>query len=171
MGLDKFHFISELARELKEISAIAERAEAEARETARTMQTESEKKEDGRAAIEFGSMATAQKARIRKAQEDLKTLAEFTNSRVPSYNARTPVGIGAIVDIAIETDSGRQERTYFLLPVGAGTELVGPGGDGFLSVITPASPVGKALLGRRVGDTFEVVIKDEAHEWSVVEVN
>ena len=61
---------------------------------------------------------------------------------------------------------GYDERTFFLLPVGAGTELTGPGGDGFLSVITPASPVGRALMGRRAGDCIEVTLAGEVHEYS-----
>ena len=61
----------------------------------------------------------------------------------------------------MEVEDGSQGRTFFLAPVGAGVELSGPGGDGFLSVVTPASPVGKAVLGRRVGDTIEVVVQGE----------
>ena len=171
MGLDKMHFVEQLARVLKESEAVAERAEQEAREAARCVATESEKKEDGRAAIEFGSLATAQAARTRKAQQELKQLAAFSQRALPRFDRKSPVGLGAIVDIAIENERGKQERTFILLPVGAGAELPGPGGDGYISVITPASPVGKALLGRQAGDTFEVIIKNEAHEWTVVEVN
>jgi hypothetical protein len=58
-------------------------------------------------------------------------------------------------------------RTFFLAPVGAGVELTGPGGDGFLSVVTPLSPVGKAVLGRRVGETVEVTVQGEPHEWTI----
>ena len=47
----------------------------------------------------------------------------------------------------IEDDEGQEERTLFMLPVGAGVELSGPGGDGFVVVVTPRSPVGKALMG------------------------
>jgi transcription elongation GreA/GreB family factor len=169
MPLDKMHFIEQLAGQLKQTDAIAQRAEEEAREAARSLATESEKKEDGRAAIEYGSLATGQAARARKVKEELHALAAFCNRGLPKFNRNSPIGLGAIVDISIETDE-RQERTFILRPVGAGSELPGPGGDGFISVITPASPVGKALLGKRAGDSFEVEIKGEAHEWTVVEV-
>ena len=46
-------------------------------------------------------------------------------------------------------------------------ELTGPGGDGFLSVVTAASPIGRAVLGRRVGDSFEVVVEGNAREWTI----
>ena len=45
--------------------------------------------------------------------------------------------------------------------------LTGPGGDGLLSVVTPASPIGKAVLGRRVGDVVDVVVEGEARGWQI----
>jgi transcription elongation GreA/GreB family factor len=54
--------------------------------------------------------------------------------------------------------------------VGAGAELEGPGGDGFLSVITPDSPVGKSLVGRRVGDSFETAINGVEREWTLMDL-
>src|SRR5258705_3081806 len=144
MALDKMFFVSQLAQKIKEIEGVAERGESEAREAARSSQTESEKREDARAALEFGSLATAQGARVRKAREELAALALFANR---GFSKSQPaVALGAVVDVTIEDDLGEaSERTFIMLPVGAGTELSGPGGDGFLSVITPASPVGKAL--------------------------
>lgn len=58
-------------------------------------------------------------------------------------------------------------RTFFLAPVGAGLELSGPGGDGFLSVVTPLSPIGRAVMGRRVGETVEVLVQGEPKEWTI----
>jgi transcription elongation GreA/GreB family factor len=171
MGIDKRFLIEQLAAQLRQSDDVARRAGAEAREAARTLQTESEKKEDGRAAIEFGSLATGQTARARKVQEELQQLAKFVNGGIPTFTAKSAVDLGAIVDVSVEGERGDQERTFIVLPVGAGTELTGPGGDGFLSVITPASPVGRALLGKRAGDYVEVTINRETREWKLVEVS
>jgi transcription elongation GreA/GreB family factor len=171
MGLDKMQLIEQLGQRIRESEAVAQRAGDDAREAARHMATESEKKEDGRVALEFGSLAKGQEARSRKAQEDLAALAAFTRAGVPAFGPRSAVSLGALVDVSSEGERGPEERTFFLLPVGAGTELHGPGGDGFLSVITPASPVGRALVGRRAGDTVEVTIKGQTSEWTVVEVS
>ena len=57
-----------------------------------------------------------------------------------------------------------------MLPVGAGEELTGPDGDGIITVLTPGSPVGKAMLGKRAGDVAEVTIKREPLEWEILEV-
>jgi transcription elongation GreA/GreB family factor len=171
MGLDKRFLIEQLAAHLRQSDEVARRASADAREAARSLQTESEKKEDGRAAIEFGSLATGQTARSRKVQEELQQLAAFFNRGIPTFARTSPVGLGAIVDVSVEGERGEEERTFIVLPVGAGTELTGPGGDGFLSVITPASPVGRALIGKRAGDYVEVTINRETREWKLVEVS
>ena len=171
MGLDKKFLVEQLAAHLKQSDEIARAAAEDAREAARSLATESEKKEDGRAAIEYGSLATGQSARARKVQEELAQLAAFWQRGVPRFGAGSAVGLGAVVDVAVDGERGAEERTFILLPVGAGTELTGPGGDGFLSVITPASPVGRALFGRCAGDSVDVTIAGETREWTLVEVS
>lgn len=170
MGLDKRFLIEQLAARLKASEETARQASDDASEAARCMQTESEKKEDGRAMLEYGNLAKAQKLRSQKTQAELAQLAQFWNRGVPQFTARSAVDLGAIVDVSVDGERGTEERTYFVLPVGAGTELTGPGGDGFLSVITPASPVGRALMGKRAGDSVDVTIAGDVREWTLVEV-
>ena len=52
--------------------------------------------------------------------------------------------------------------------MGAGEELTGPGGDGFFSVVTPASPIGSAVMGHREGDAVQTRIRGELRQWTVV---
>jgi hypothetical protein len=47
-------------------AAVAKRAGADARDAAKNVATEAEKKEDGRAALEFGSLATGHEQRPRE---------------------------------------------------------------------------------------------------------
>ena len=74
------------------------------------------------------------------------------------------IGLGAIVEIEGEEGGG---KTVFLAPAGAGEELTGPGGDGFFHVVTPVSPLGRAMLGKRVGDVIEVPRADDISEWTI----
>lgn len=76
---------------------------------------------------------------------------------------RSPIVLGAVVEVEDDATG----RTFFLAPAGGGLELSGPSGDGFLSVVTPASPVGRAGLGRRLGDTVEITVQGEPREWSI----
>ena len=170
MSLDKKHLLAQLIERLQHSDRVAHRAEADAREAATSLATESEKREDGRAAIEFGSLATGQAARARRLAEELQALTAFAEAPFPRFGRTSPVALGAIVDVATEDDDGPAERTFFMLPAGAGSELTGPDGDGFLSVITPASPVGRALMGRRAGETAEVTLAGEVREWTVLDV-
>lgn len=170
MSLDKLALLDQLLARLGASDRGAWRAEAEAREAARSLATESEKREDGRAVLEFGALATGQAQRARRLAEEVRELIRLREAGLPTFSARSPVAVGALVDISTEDDDGPTERTFFVLPAGAGQELTGPDGDGFLSVLTPASPVGRALMGRRQGDTFDVTLDGEAREWTVLEV-
>ncbi|MBK9071836.1 MAG: GreA/GreB family elongation factor [Myxococcales bacterium] len=83
----------------------------------------------------------------------------------PRLAAGSNILLGALVEIE-DAESG-DGRTLFLAPVGAGVTLTGPGGDGFLTVVTPASPVGRAVMGRKVGDVVDVAVQGELREWQI----
>jgi transcription elongation GreA/GreB family factor len=76
--------------------------------------------------------------------------------------------VGAVVEIE-DADSG-EGRTFFLAPVGAGMTLTGPGGDGHLSVVTPASPIGRAVIGKRTGEVVDVTVDGDVREWQITYV-
>jgi transcription elongation GreA/GreB family factor len=48
--------------------------------------------------------------------------------------------------------------------------LTGPGGDGLLSVVTPASPIGRAVLGRTTGEIVDVTVEGDVREWQITYV-
>lgn len=156
--MDKHALVEQLALQLQ-LSARAalssrDAVAAEARDGA----TPDEKREDARAAQQMASLGKAQSARAQRILAEVDSLARFRPIPLAETAA---IGVGAIVEIEnAETGEG---RTLFLAPVGAGITLTGPGGDGHLSVVTPASPIGKAVLGRRCGDSVDVA----DHEWTV----
>jgi transcription elongation GreA/GreB family factor len=157
--MDKRSLIEQLASRLRASAVVAQRAGADAAEMAREGATPTERRDDARVALEYGSLARGQSRRAERACAELQMLEVF---RPQPLGGR--VALGAIVEV--ESDDG-QGRTFFLAPVGAGVELTGPGGDGFLSVVTPASPLGRAVLGRRRGDSVEVVVDGVPREWTI----
>ncbi|HYB13168.1 MAG TPA: GreA/GreB family elongation factor [Myxococcota bacterium] len=165
MGLemDKQALVVQLVERLRETLRVAEQARDAAEEEAREGATPAEKREDARTALEFQSLAKGQAQRALRARAELATLEGFRPRRLAENE---PVALGAVVEV--EHQSGG--ITIFLAPVGAGEELAGPGGDGFLSVVTPASPIGCAVLGRRVGESFETRIGGELREWTITHV-
>ncbi|MEO7092556.1 MAG: GreA/GreB family elongation factor, partial [Polyangiales bacterium] len=92
-------------------------------------------------------------------------LATFKPGPLPEKAA---VHVGAIVEI--EDEESGEGRTFFLAPVGAGVTLTGPGGDGHLSVVTPVSPIGKAVLGKRTGEVVDVTVDGDVREWQITYV-
>lgn len=166
----KQHFIDELKRHYGDIIASARQAELGTAEAADTLQKESRSREDAKHAAEFGRSSISHRKRRERAVRDVDALLAFATSALRDFPPTAKVQLGAIVDVSIEDDDGSEERTFFVLPVGAGTELTGPGGDGFLSVVTPKSPVGMGLMGSKVGDSFEISTGDVDREWTVLDV-
>ena len=162
--MDKRVLIDQLAAHIRQAAAVAQRAGEDAATIARDGATAAEKREDGRVALEFQSLAKGQSRRADRARADLAALESF---RPPALPRDARIIVGAVVEV----EDGEEGRTLFLAPVGAGVELTGPGGDGFLSVVTPASPIGRAVLGRRVGDSIEVDVRGEPREWRITYVS
>lgn len=164
--MDKRYLVEQLSDKLRESAHVARKAGQAAAEEARDGATAAEKRENARVAQEYAGLARGQTERANRARAELSTLEGFRPGALPK---NAPISIGAIVEVEEEDDG--IGRTFFLAPVGAGVELTGPGGDGFLSVVTPQSPVGRAVLGRRVGDSIEVTVEGEPRDWKITYVS
>ncbi len=160
--MDKRLLVSQLEQRLREVAHEAHRASADAAAEARNGATGKEKRADARVALEYAGIAKGQNRRAQRAFAELGALSSFHPKLL---SRKSPIEVGAIVEVEDE-DTG-EGRTFFLAPVGAGITLTGPDGDGHLSVVTPASPIGKAVLGRRVGDVVDVTVKGDVREWSI----
>jgi len=163
--MDKQSLVDQLRAQLSTAAraALASRdaAALEAREGA----TPDEKREDARAAHQLGTLGKAQQ---RRAQEAIAAADALTAFRPPQLPETAKIVVGAIVEI--EDDERGEGRTFFLAPTGAGITLTGPGGDGHLSVVTPVSPIGKAVIGKKAGDVVDVTVDGELREWQITYV-
>jgi len=171
MRLSTKTLLAQLRQRIVQDSAIAARAGLDAKDAAQNSATVAEKRQDARTMIEFGNLAHAQTKRVQQAQAQVRTLDGFQQRPLPRYSDHTPIGLGAIVEAMTEDDTGMFSRTFVMLPVGAGEELAGPGGDGIVTVLTPSSPVGKAMLGKTAGDVAETTLRGEPIEWEILEVS
>ena len=153
--MNKSDLVAQLVRQLQTSARAALAARDATTAEARDGATPDEKREDARAAHQQGTLGKAQQRRAQQALAEVDAVAQWKPS------AMSKIAVGAIVEIE-DPDSG-EGRTLFLAPVGAGITLTGPGGDGLLSVVTPASPVGKAVLGRKVGEVVEIADR----EWQI----
>jgi transcription elongation GreA/GreB family factor len=161
-GMDKKFLLEQLIEQLRASARAALRASEVASAEVTDGATPAEKREDARAALEYGNLAGAQTRRAKRALAEIDLLTGF---RPGPQKPGAPIAIGALVEVEdAETAVG---RTFFLAPVGAGITLTGPDGDGILSVVTPQSPIGRAVLGRRNGETVDVTVDGQLHEWNI----
>jgi len=145
--MDKNELITQLNAKLKAIADQAMKFATEARDEAKT------------GATRAVNLARATDSRVEAARAAWEAVASFKPQPLKKGER---IGLGAIVEV----EDGQGGKTLFVAPAGAGEELTGPGGDGH--VVTPASPLGKALIGKRVGDAVEVMVKGELAEWEIV---
>ncbi|MBP6506382.1 MAG: GreA/GreB family elongation factor [Opitutaceae bacterium] len=95
---------------------------------------------------EAAYLAEAQARLAAEIQAAISVYATFTMS---DYNASTPIGLGAIITLS----ANGKDSWYLLGPRAGGLELSLSGHDVLL--ITPQSPIGRLLIGRRAGDTVQ----------------
>jgi transcription elongation GreA/GreB family factor len=163
--MDKTDLVGQLLRKLETSARAALSARDAVVAEARDGATPDEKREDARAAHQAQSVGRAQQKRAQQAIAAADALAAF---RPPKLPPTAKIELGAIVEIE-DAESG-EGRTFFLAPVGAGTTLAGPGGDGELVVVTPASPIGRAVIGRGMGDIVDVTVEGDVCEWQITYV-
>lgn len=160
MDLDKADLLAQLTAHLQASARDARQAMEEAALEAKEGATPAEKREDARVSLEQSGLARGHQARLTRVLADLTQLESFAPK---PFAPKARIDLGAVVEVESD-DAG---RTFFLAPVGAGIELHGTGGDGFLSVVTPTSPFGRAIIGRTVGDVVDIVVGKETRAWTV----
>ena len=82
----------------------------------------------------------------RQAAEIEASLAHYAALPLPEFSAGDAISLGALVELTADGKS----TWYFLGPRAGGMELRADGRD--VLVVTPQSPLGQQLVGRRVGD-------------------
>jgi transcription elongation GreA/GreB family factor len=160
--MDKRDLLAQLERKLSDLANEALGASVAAAQEAQQGATSKEKRDDSRVAIEYAGLARGQKLRAERAQRELDAVASL---RLSTSLGAAQIELGSVVEVENE-DTG-EGRTLLLAPAGAGITLTGPGGDGLLSVVTPSSPLGRGILGKRVGDVVDVTVNGEIREWTI----
>lgn len=160
--MDKQDLLHQLRAQLRRTVEEAAGAATEAAEDARAAVDPGDRQLDTGSAVELARMARSQDKRRQRVLAELEALDAFHPRALPETAA---ISVGAIVEV--EDEESGEGRTFFLAPAGAGAILEGPGGDGHLSVATPFSPLGRAVLGHRVGDVVDVTLKGDVREWTI----
>lgn len=162
--MDKRALVNQLSVKLRGQLNVVRRAGTDAQQAVRDVATEQEKKADARQSIEFGSLATGHLRRARQLTEEIEALEHLPAA---ALGRQERIGIGSIVEI--EDEESHEGRTFLVLPVGAGEELT-VDGDGLLTVATAHSPIGRAVVGHRQGDSVQVTLQGEPKDWTITYV-
>lgn len=131
---------AKLAAELELITSAALATHAEATNE----ENKAEDKYDTRG-LEASYLAHGQS---KAAEEAAQAVAQFAALPVREFAAGEPISLGALVLL----EGGGRTR-YFIGPRAGGTEIEG---DDPVLVITPQSPLGRQLMGRKQGDTLQL---------------
>ena len=135
---------------------------SETREAATHEEAKAENDKDTRG-LEQSYLARGQAMRVEDVDEAIKRLRFM---ELPSFEGGRAIDLGALVHLRIyDEDGDEQERVLFLVPAGGGTKVTLDGVD--ITLLNPASPVGRALLERKVGDEFELRIAGRMKEHEV----
>jgi transcription elongation GreA/GreB family factor len=137
------------------------RAALDAAEAATHAEAKPENDKDTRA-LEASYLAAGQASRVGELETALKLL---TGLELRDIGKSTPICASAV--ITLEEEDGTRS-VFFMSPHGGGVRLDLDGTS--VQVVTPQSPLGKALLGRTHGDTFELRGKSGLREMTIVEV-
>ncbi len=143
----------------REIAPV-EKAARSAREAATHEESRPENDKDTRA-IEASYLAGAQADRVRDVERMINAL-EFLPLR--AFTPTDPIASAALVEVEVE---GKRSH-YFLAPQGGGLRVAIDGVA--VQVITPPSPVGRALLGRVEGEVVEVRAEGGVRDYEIIAV-
>ncbi len=141
--VDKARLKTELIAMLSGALATAERAHAAAVEGATSEEARPENDKDTRG-LEQSYLARGQAQRVAELEA---AVAEVTILALRSFTAADPIALSALVTV----DEDGEDHQFFVAPHGGGNVLAGG-----VQVVTPSSPLGRALLGKRIDDEIEV---------------
>ena len=100
-----------------------------------------------------------------RAQEIRRSLDKYRNLTLSNFDEETPIRLTALVTIEADDNSCRQ---VFIGPDAGGLKLVY--GDMECILITPESPLGRALLGRRCDDEVQIGSETCLKTYTIVDV-
>ncbi|MGE0547956.1 MAG: GreA/GreB family elongation factor [Kofleriaceae bacterium] len=153
----KSALVGELIAILREALVTAQQSHAAAIDGATNEESRAENEKDTRG-LEQSYLARGQAKRVVELEV---MVAELESWVVRSFRRGDRIAISAV--ITIEED-GELQR-LFLAPHGGGTVLAGP-----THVVSPSSPLGHALLGKRIDDEVEIELPGRSRAFVITAI-
>ncbi|HEY1172682.1 MAG TPA: GreA/GreB family elongation factor [Verrucomicrobiae bacterium] len=149
--------IAQLTADLKLYYKAALSARAEATDP----QSKAENKYDTRG-LEASYLARGQS---RQAAETEAAIEEFQKLIVKDFTPEEPINLGALVEL----DAKGEKMLYFIASRSGGLEVIVGKRD--ILVITPQSPLGQQLIGKKQGDRIKMEIAGTKSDYRILSVS
>ena len=160
--MDKFLLQQQVLQRLADDLLQAEQAMRAAHETAIHEENIAENRYDT-LGLEAAYLATGQ---ARRAAAIRQALAHWRQFHPSPYDASRGIQLGALVCLV---DADDQQLQLFLGPVGGSMTLVSDGQR--VQVISSEAPLGRALLGKGVGDDVSIQVAAVRQQFEVLRVH
>lgn len=160
--MDKLLLQQQVLERLAEDLLQVEQAARTAHETATHEENIAENKYDT-LGLEAAYLATGQ---ARRAEAIRQAIAHWRQFRPRPYDASKGIQLGALVCLV---DADDKQRLLFLGPDGGSMQLVS--GAQPVQVISSASPLGRAMLGKCVGDEVALQVAQTRQQFEVLRVD
>jgi transcription elongation GreA/GreB family factor len=137
---------------------------AAAAEDTRKGATHEENRSEGDKDMRATEQSYVARGQAMRAEQLAEEALRFASVPVRRFGAGDRIGIGCLVRARVDDEP----RVFFVCAQGGGTELVVEGLT--ITVLTPGSPAGKAIVGKEVGDEYELLVAGKARLWEIEEV-
>lgn len=155
--MSKAELKAALLRELEATLATARAAHASAIEGSTHEEARAENDKDTRG-LEQSYLARGQAQRVAELEA---AVGDVTALALRTFTPTSPIAMSALVEV----DEDDKTKRFFIAPAGGGTMLDG------VQVVTPSSPLGRALLGKRVDDEVELQLTGTSRSFVITSLS
>jgi transcription elongation GreA/GreB family factor len=158
--MNKSELVKKIVASLVESLEVLDKAARASHAEATHESSKAENKYDTRG-LEAAYLAGAQ---AKQAREILDSIARYEALSVKEFAPGEPVDLTALVEL--ETDGANS--TYFIGPKNGGLEIIHDRRE--IMVITPQSPLGQNLTGRKAGERWSIKLNGANVKYHLVSV-
>ncbi len=152
--------IFQIISKLKEDVTLLTNSALEARQAATHEESKADNKYDTRG-LEASYLAGAQ---AKRAVELNELIGFYKFLELRSFDKQTNIASSALIEVECQN----KKSLLFMVPKGGGAQLEHQNIK--VQIITPISALGEELIGRTVGETFEVKIAGQLKEYLIVDI-
>ena len=97
--------------------------------------------------------------RLHELEDEIAIISNFQPQKADA------VDLGSLVEADVD---GEERKLFFLLPAASGEKVYSNGKEIF--IVTPSSPLGQRLKGKKVGDYFDLPVGSKTHEYEILSI-